>query len=86
MQYFHFENLVRNVANEVNAIIPIISLKDVSKDEWKQQLPVIIKDATGHPPELALCTHLDHVIIEFYSYCIRCTCAYVLMCTTIGCA
>jgi hypothetical protein len=84
MQYFHFEHLVRHVADEVNAIIPIISLKDVSKVEWKQQLPAIIKDATGRPPELALCTHLDQVIIEFYLCCIRCTCAYVLMCTNVS--
>ncbi|KAH7919236.1 hypothetical protein BV22DRAFT_1041126 [Leucogyrophana mollusca] len=55
----HFENLVRTVAKEANALVPIVSLKEISKDDWRQQLPHIIRTALGHAPEHVLCTHLD---------------------------
>ncbi|KIJ60881.1 hypothetical protein HYDPIDRAFT_43073 [Hydnomerulius pinastri MD-312] len=57
-----FEDLVRLVASEVNAVVPIVSFKEVSKDDWRQQLPDIVQSAIGRPPELVLCTHLDQVV------------------------
>ncbi|GBE87120.1 hypothetical protein SCP_1003670 [Sparassis crispa] len=59
---FHaYEDLVRVVAKEANAIVPIVSFKEVSKDDWRSQLPAIIKNGLGRAPEVVLCTHLDQV-------------------------
>ncbi|KIJ60882.1 hypothetical protein HYDPIDRAFT_31927 [Hydnomerulius pinastri MD-312] len=57
--YHSFEDLLRRVANEANAVVPIVSLKEVAKDDWRQQLPNVIKTGLGRAPELVLCTHLD---------------------------
>jgi hypothetical protein len=57
---------VRCVAKHVDAIVPIVSFKEVSKGDWRQQLPDIIKVGLGHAPELVLCTHLDQVVMKFH--------------------
>ncbi|KAL6308883.1 hypothetical protein BKA93DRAFT_725025 [Sparassis latifolia] len=59
--HFKFEDLVRSVASEVNAVIPIVSFKEVSKESWRNELPSIVMAGVGHPPDLVLCTHLDQV-------------------------
>ncbi|OBZ66421.1 hypothetical protein A0H81_13702 [Grifola frondosa] len=56
-----FEDLVRMVAKEANALVPIISFKEVAKDDWRQQLPEIIKAGLGRAPEMVICTHLDQL-------------------------
>ncbi|OBZ66419.1 Clamp-binding protein CrfC [Grifola frondosa] len=61
-EFHSFEDLIKRVAKEVNAVIPIVSFKEVSKDDWRQQLPELIKSGLGRPPELVLCTHLDQVV------------------------
>ncbi|KAH7927606.1 hypothetical protein BV22DRAFT_268537 [Leucogyrophana mollusca] len=49
---FHsFEDLVRGVAKEVDAVVPVVSFKEVSKDDWRQQLPDIIKVAKDRVEE-----------------------------------
>ncbi|KAH7927605.1 hypothetical protein BV22DRAFT_1127292 [Leucogyrophana mollusca] len=59
---FHtFEDLVRRVAKEANTVVPIVSLKEAAKDDWRQQLPDIIKTGLGRSPGLVICTHLDQV-------------------------
>jgi hypothetical protein len=67
VNYFTLEKMVRHVAQEVSDIVPVISLKEAAKNEWKIQLAQLIEHAVGRPPELALCTHLDQVITKLAS-------------------
>lgn len=65
MNYFTLEEMVRNVAQEVSDVVPVVSLKEAAKKEWKVKLAPLIEHALGRPPELALCTHLDQVITNW---------------------
>lgn len=56
-----FEDLVRVVAKEANAIVPIVSFKEASRHDWRKLLTDIIKNGLGRAPDLVLCTHLDQV-------------------------
>ncbi|KAH7918876.1 hypothetical protein BV22DRAFT_1134271 [Leucogyrophana mollusca] len=62
MTFHSFEDLVRRVAKEVNAVVPVVSFKEVSKGDWKLQLPDIVQSGLGRAPDLVLCTHLDQVM------------------------
>ncbi|KAH8104317.1 hypothetical protein DFH11DRAFT_1763226 [Phellopilus nigrolimitatus] len=60
--HFGFQELINLVGQEVSAIIPIVSLKEVSKNDWSTALPKILRDTTGlEEPPLIVCTHLDQV-------------------------
>ncbi|KLO16285.1 hypothetical protein SCHPADRAFT_901671 [Schizopora paradoxa] len=59
-EFHEFQDLVREVAKEVNAVVPIVSFKEIPKEDWRQQLPDIVKAGLQRPPDLVLCTHLDY--------------------------
>ncbi|KLO16274.1 hypothetical protein SCHPADRAFT_926651 [Schizopora paradoxa] len=57
---FHkFEDLVRIAASEADSIIPIISLSEVARGDWRNQLVSIVKTGLGRAPDYVVCTHLD---------------------------
>lgn len=57
---FDFEDIIRQVAKEVHAIVPIVSFKELAKADWRK-LPEIIQSGIGRSPDLVICTHLDQV-------------------------
>ncbi|KAI5115402.1 hypothetical protein M0805_001500 [Coniferiporia weirii] len=60
--YLGFQELIGKIALEVNAIVPIVSLKEVSKNDWRTTLPRILETSTGlRKPSLIICTHRDQV-------------------------
>ncbi|KLO16294.1 hypothetical protein SCHPADRAFT_221937 [Schizopora paradoxa] len=59
-EFYEFQDLVREASKIVNAVVPIISFKEIPKEDWRQQLPGILKIGTQRPPDLVLCTHFDH--------------------------
>ncbi|KAI5115401.1 hypothetical protein M0805_004072 [Coniferiporia weirii] len=60
--YLGFQELIGIIAREVNAIVPIVSLKEVSKNDWRTTLPRILETSTGlRQPSLVICTHRDQV-------------------------
>jgi hypothetical protein len=56
----NFEELVRKVAQEVDVFVPIVSFKEVPKEDWRR-LPNLIKRGASRPPDLIVCTHFDQV-------------------------
>ncbi|KAI5116359.1 hypothetical protein M0805_002395 [Coniferiporia weirii] len=63
--YLGFQELINVVAREVNAIVPIVSLKEVSKNDWRTELPQMLEVSTGlREPSLIICTHRDQVETE----------------------
>ncbi|TDL23502.1 hypothetical protein BD410DRAFT_787351 [Rickenella mellea] len=57
---YNFEELICRVAKEVNAVVPIVSFKELPKEDWRR-LPAIISAGIGRPPDLVLCTHFDQI-------------------------
>ncbi len=60
-KFHEFQDLIRDVAKVVNAVVPIVSFKEISKDDWRHQLSDIVEAGMQRPPDLVLCTHLDNV-------------------------
>ena len=56
---FNFESLVPLV----NAIVPIVSFKEISRDDWKR-LPELIASWFNGTANVVVCTHLDQVSQE----------------------
>jgi hypothetical protein len=67
VNYFALEAMVRYVAADVSDVVPVVSLKDAYRNEWRKQLPSLIEGGLGRLPELVLCTHLDQVRTKFVS-------------------
>ena len=57
---YSFEDLLRKVSKQVDAFVPIVSFKELPKEDWRR-LPVFIKEGIGRAPDLVLCTHLDQI-------------------------
>jgi hypothetical protein len=62
--------MIRRVVKETQSIVPVISLKGISKEDWKA-LPAIISSGGDVRTELVIGTHLDLVM----SY----TCVYFVL-------
>ena len=60
---FNFESLVRLVASDSNAIVPIVSLKEIPRGDWKR-LPELIASEFNGRANMVVCTHLDEVSME----------------------
>ena len=56
---FSFEEMIRRVASEANAVVPIVSFKEIAKQDWRK-LPQIISSGLA-TTSLVICTHFDQV-------------------------
>ncbi|KAH8104320.1 hypothetical protein DFH11DRAFT_1551015 [Phellopilus nigrolimitatus] len=60
--YFGFQELINLVGQDVSAIIPVVSLKEVPKNDWSTALPKILCETTGlREPSVIVCTHRDQI-------------------------
>ena len=57
---FNFESLVRLVASDSNAIVPIVSFKEIPRGDWKR-LPELVASGFNRRANVVVCTHLDQV-------------------------
>lgn len=57
---YDFEELIRRVAKDTPAIVPIINFKEIPKEDWKR-LPDIISSGLGVRTDFVICTHFDQV-------------------------
>ncbi|KIM23876.1 hypothetical protein M408DRAFT_332078, partial [Serendipita vermifera MAFF 305830] len=57
---FDFESMIRLVAKDSNAIVPILSFKELSRSDWKK-LPEIVAHGFGNRTSIVVCTHLDQI-------------------------
>lgn len=60
---FNFESLVRLVASDSNAIVPIVSFKELPRSDWKR-LPELVASGVNGRANVVVCTHLDQVSQE----------------------
>ena len=56
----NFESLVRLVASDSNAIVPIVSFKEIPRSDWKR-LPELVANGFNGRASAVVCTHLDRV-------------------------
>ena len=63
MPQFNFESLVRLVASDSNAIVPIVSFKELPRSDWKR-LPDLVASGFNGRANVVVCTHLDQVSQE----------------------
>ena len=59
----NFESLVRLVASDSSAIVPIISFNELSRSDWKR-LPELLASGRHGRANVVVCTHLDQVSQE----------------------
>jgi len=57
---FNYEEMITRVATESNAVVPIVSFKELSKQDWRR-LPRIISAGLQTRANMVICTHLDQV-------------------------
>ena len=57
---FNFESLVRLVASDSNAIVPIVSFKELPRSDWKR-LPDLVTSGFQGRANMVVCTHLDQI-------------------------
>ena len=57
---FDFESLVRLVAADSNAIVPVVSFKELSRSDWKR-LPDLVTSGVHGRVNVVVCTHLDQI-------------------------
>jgi len=58
-----FESLIRLVAYDSNAIMPVVSFKGLPRDDWKR-LPNLLASGLNRRADVVVCTHLDQVSQE----------------------
>ena len=66
---YDFEELITKVAKEIDVIVPVVSLKEVSREDWRH-LPALIKNGMGRPADIVVCTHLDQASAPYHLLCI----------------
>ena len=57
---FDFESLLRLVASDSNAIVPVVSFKEIPRSDWKR-LPELVASGFNGTAKVVVCTHLDQV-------------------------
>ena len=60
---FNLDSLVRLVASDSNAIVPIVSFEDISHNDWKR-LPELVASGFNGRANVVVCTHPDEVSQE----------------------
>ena len=63
LSQFNLESLVRLVASDSNAIVPIVSFEEISHDDWKH-LPELVASGFNGRANMVVCTHPDEVSQE----------------------
>ena len=59
---FNFESLVRLAAADSNAIVPIVSFKELPRPGWKRLPELVMRGFKGYRrANVVVCTHLDQV-------------------------
>ena len=66
MQFHVFEDFVRIAAKEADTVIPVISFKEVARNDWCRHLPQFVRMALKRSPDFVLCTHMDQVSSHVY--------------------
>ena len=61
---FNLESLVRLVASDSNAIVPIVSFKELASSDWKC-LPDLVTSGFNGGANVVVCTHLDQVSRDY---------------------
>ena len=51
------------MASDSNAIVPIVSLKEIPRGDWKR-LPDLVASGYNGRANMVVCTHLDHISQE----------------------
>ena len=54
--------MVKSVVKGLDIVIPIISFKEVSREDWRS-MPRLIQTSFGKAPDLVVCSHLDQVSV-----------------------
>ena len=57
---FDYEDMITRVATEANAVVPIVSFKEIAKQDWRK-LPRIISSGLQARASMVICTHFDQV-------------------------
>jgi hypothetical protein len=57
---FNYEEMITRVATEANAVVPIVSFKEIAKQDWRK-LPGIISSGLKTRASIVICTHFDQV-------------------------
>ena len=57
---FNFESLVRLIACDSNAIVPVVSFKELPRSDWKR-LPDLVTSGFNGRANVVVCTHLDQI-------------------------
>ena len=57
---FNFESLVRLVASESNAIVPVVSFKELPRSDWRR-LPDLVTSGVHGRANVVVCTHFDQI-------------------------
>jgi len=57
---FNYEEMVTRVTTEANAVVPIVSFKEIAKQDWRK-LPRIISSGLQTRASMVICTHFDLV-------------------------
>jgi hypothetical protein len=60
---FDFKDTIARVTREANAVVPIISFKEIPKPDWKR-LPEIISSGIKTRASMVICTHFDQVRVH----------------------
>ena len=57
---FNFESLVRLVASDSDAVVPVVSFNELPRRDWKR-LPELVASGFNRKADGVVCTHLDRV-------------------------
>jgi hypothetical protein len=57
---FNYKDMIARVATEANAVVPIVSFKEIAKQDWRN-LPGIISSGLQTRASMVICTHYDQV-------------------------
>jgi len=60
VRQFNYEDMITHVAKEANAVVPIVSFKEIAKQDWRK-LPRIISSGLQTRASMVICTHFDQV-------------------------
>ncbi|KDR69840.1 hypothetical protein GALMADRAFT_230492 [Galerina marginata CBS 339.88] len=57
---FSYQDMITRVATQANAVVPIVSFKEIAKQDWRK-LPVIISSGLKTRASMVICTHFDQI-------------------------
>lgn len=57
---FNYQDMITRAATKANAVVPIVSFKEIAKQDWRK-LPAIISSGLEARASMVICTHFDQV-------------------------